>query len=124
MINLFSDEMRRNPFPSYRKLRETSPVLQIPPPIDMCMVFDYEGVKRALQDHQAFSSAVPAPKHWFIFMDPPRHSKMRALISRAFTPSVITRLEPRIRQLSRQLLDSALAKPEMDLAADYSIPLP
>jgi cytochrome P450 len=88
------------------------------------MVFDYEGVKRALQDHQAFSSAVPAPKHWFIFMDPPRHSKMRALISRAFTPSVITRLEPRIRQLSRQLLDSALAKPEMDLAADYSIPLP
>ena len=97
MTNLFSDEMRRNPFPLYDQMRRSSPVLRAPPPFDMWMIFDYEGVKRALDDHEAFSSAIHAPKDWFIFFDPPRHSKLRALISRAFTPKVVANLEPRIR---------------------------
>src|SRR5688500_17834633 len=124
MTNLFSEEMRRNPFPMYDQMRSASPALHVPPPFDMWMIFDYDGVKRALNDHEVFSSSVPAPKNWFIFFDPPRHSKLRALISRAFTPRVVTNLEPRIRQLSREFLDKVIERGEMDLAVDFSVPLP
>jgi cytochrome P450 len=123
-MHLFSDEMRRNPFPVYDELRSSSPVFHAPPPFDMWMIFDYEGVKRALSDHDAFSSAVPAPKNWFTFFDPPRHTKLRALIMRAFTPRVVASLEPQIRTLSRELLDQAVERGEVDLATDYAVPLP
>src|SRR6185503_18933127 len=112
------------PFPMYDQLRVHSPVFKVPPPFDMWMVFDSDGVKRVLSDHESFSSAVPAPEHWFIFLDPPRHSKLRALISKAFTPNSIANLEPRIREMSRELLDKAMARGGMDLAAEYSAPLP
>jgi cytochrome P450 len=81
-------------------------------------------VKRALTDHDTFSSQVPGPGNWFLFLDPPRHTRLRALISRAFTPRSIANLEPRIRELSRTLLDRAFEREEMDLAADFAVPLP
>ena len=124
MINLFSVETRRNPYPLYDQMRSSSPVFKAPPPFDMWMIFDFEGVKQVVSDHETFSSAVPAPDNWFIFFDPPRHTKLRALISRAFTPRMVGNLEPRIRQLSRELLDKRIEHGVMDLAADYSVPLP
>ena len=62
MMDLFSDEVRRNPYPVYEQLRRSSPVLRVPPPFDAWMIFDYDGVKQALSDHDAFSSRVPAPR--------------------------------------------------------------
>ena len=124
MHDLFSDKVRRNPFPMYDYLRSESPVFKAPPPFDLWMIFDYQGVKRALTDHAAFSSSVPGPRDWFIFFDPPRHTKLRVLLAKAFTPRVVANLEPGIRQLSRELLDRSLPRGEMDLAADYSVPLP
>jgi hypothetical protein len=92
------------------------------------MIFDYEGVKRALHDHDAFSSVVTpeagrAPD-WLVFSDPPRHTKLRAILLRAFTPQSIAGLEPRIRALSAELLDRTLPRGEMDLVAEYAGPLP
>ncbi len=129
MVDLFSDDMRRNPYPAYDRMRSGSPVFRFPP-FDLWMIFDFEGVKRALVEHDAFSSDLShAPGHgnpgeWFLFFDPPRHTKLRALISRAFTPRVVANLEPRIRELSRQLLDRTIECGEMDLAADFAVPLP
>jgi cytochrome P450 len=122
-MNFFSDEMRRNPYPVYDQLRSASPVLHLPP-FNAWLIFDYEGVQRALNDHDVFSSAVPAPKNWFTFFDPPRHTRLRGLITRAFTPRSVANLEPRIRELSRTLLDQTVQRGEMDVAADFAIPLP
>jgi cytochrome P450 len=124
MIDVFSDDARRNPYPLYERLRRNSPVLYVPPPFDGWLVFDYDGAKRALNDHESFSSSVPAPRHWFIFFDPPAHSKLRGLISRAFTPNSIAALESYIRELSRELLEQTLARVEFDIAAEFSVPLP
>lgn len=124
MIDVFSDDARRNPYPLYEQLRRNSPVLYVPPPFDGWLIFDYDGAKRALNDHESFSSRVPAPRHWFIFFDPPAHSKLRGLISRAFTPNSIAALESHIRELSRELLDEALARAQFDIAAEFSAPLP
>lgn len=129
MMDLFSDDMRRNPYPAYDQMRSSSPIFHLPP-FDLWMIFDFEGVKRALVEHGVFSSDlshVPGhgtPGEWFIFFDPPRHTKLRALISLAFTPRVVASLEPRIRDLSRQLLDQTIKRGEMDLAADFAVPLP
>lgn len=124
MHPIFTDDMRRNPFPLYDQFRASSPLLQIPPPFNGYLIFDYDTVKRVLSDHESFSSRVPAPANWFLFRDPPIHTKLRGLISRAFVPRVITNLEPRIAEISRQLLDRHCEKGEMDLATDYAAPLP
>src|SRR5438874_2215706 len=86
------------------------------------MVFDYDGVKRLLSDPETFSSRYGPG--WLVFLDPPRHTKLRALIAKAFTPRSVAALEPRIRELSGNLLDQTIERGEMDLAADYSARLP
>jgi cytochrome P450 len=128
-LDLFSDDMRRNPYPVYDRRRADSPVFHLAP-FDLWMIFDFEGVRRALTDHAAFSSDlshVPGqgnPGEWFLFFDPPRHTKLRALIAKAFTPRVVANLEPRIRDLSRELLDEVIDLGEADLVAAFSAPLP
>ena len=92
------------------------------------MLFDYESAKRALNDHDALSSAVSPPtaktSQWLIFSDPPRHTKLRALIMNAFTPRAVANLEPRIRKLSRELMDRKIEERQMELVEDFSVPLP
>src|SRR5581483_7269841 len=108
-MNFLSEDLRRNPFPAYDRMRRTSPVLQ-DPRTEFWMIFDYESVKRALNDSAEFSSNLsdianqPTPP-WMIFFDPPRHTQFRALVTKAFTPRTIAGLEPRIRELSRELMD-------------------
>ena len=126
---LFDDDMRRNPYPVYEQMRNGSPVFHLAP-FDLWMIFDFEGVRRALVDHDCFSSDLSyaaghgKPGEWFIFFDPPRHTKLRGLIAKAFTPRVVANLEPRIRELSRQLLDPVIERGTMDVAADFAVPLP
>jgi cytochrome P450 len=126
--NVFSDEMRRNPYPFYNQHR-ASGVLHLEP-LDLWLVFSYDGVKSILENNSAFSSAAIAPKstgkplNWLIFKDSPRHGRLRALISSAFIPRVIVNLEPRIREISQELLNAKSHWGEMDLATDYAIPLP
>lgn len=119
---IFGEDVRRDPYPLYSQLRAASPVLRVPPPFDAWMVFDYESVRRVLTDVETFSSQVPAPP-WFIFFDPPLHTKLRGLISRAFTPGVVAGQEARIREISRTLLDAHAGRGEIDLATEYSVPL-
>ncbi|HZF53064.1 MAG TPA: cytochrome P450 [Polyangiaceae bacterium] len=127
MLNLLTDDMRRNPYPMYDQVRGSAPVLQMPG-ADIWMILDYEGVKRALFDQEAFSSRASAPGDtpldWLIFTDPPRHTKLRSIVLRAFTPRSVANLEPRIRELSQGLLDQVIERGEMDLCEDYSSPLP
>jgi cytochrome P450 len=122
-VDIFSDENRRNPYPLYAELRCRAPICKVPPPFDAWMILDYDGVHRALTDQEAFSSRVPAPRNWFIFQDPPAHTRLRALISKAFTPRVISRMEPFIRQLSNSLLTQVLDRGQMDVATDFAVPL-
>src|SRR5947199_9602581 len=119
-MTFLSAEVRRNPYPFYQQMRSGSPAVH-DPGSDSWMIFDYDGVKRALNDHEAFSSSMANAGRgnppWFIFLDPPRHTKLRNLVLRAFTSRTVACLEPRIRELSRQLLDQTIGRGEMEMAA-------
>src|SRR5436190_22429361 len=99
MLEMFSDAVRRDPFALYAQLRATQPVLEVPGS-GMWMLFDYASVKRALTDAAAFSSNARTPTgpspDWMIFNDAPRHTRLRGLVLRAFTPRAVAALEPRI----------------------------
>ena len=126
-MELFTESTRRDPYPLYARLRHESPVLAVPG-ANLWLLLTYDLVKRALHDHEGFSSNVAPSRgvsfQWLLFMDPPRHAKLRAIISRAFTPRSIANLEPRIRELSCGLLDVVMDRGELDLVADYATPLP
>ena len=127
MLDLFSKELCRDPYPLYAALREASPVFE-EPRTGLWLILDHAGVKQALEDPAAFSSRAAPPEstpgRWFIFADPPRHARLRGLVSKAFTPRSIAALEPRIRQIARELIGARLADGELDVAVDLAIPLP
>ncbi|MFY1828781.1 cytochrome P450 [Myxococcus fulvus] len=127
MLDLFTDDTRRSPFALYARLRERSPLLH-EPRADLWFLFDYDSVKRALQDHAVFSSVVTRPggrtPDWLLFKDPPQHTKLRGIIMQAFTPRSIANLEPHVRELSRGLLAPLVGRGEMEVVAEYSSQLP
>ena len=60
----------------------------------------------------------------FLFLDPPDHTRLRRLVSKAFVPKVIKVLELNITDMVDALLDKAAANGEFDLIADLAYPLP
>ncbi|GLW29364.1 cytochrome P450 [Actinoplanes regularis] len=60
----------------------------------------------------------------FVRMDPPRHRKLRGLVSQAFTPRVVAGLEPRIAQVTNELLDGAAGQTRVELIDKLAYPLP
>jgi len=127
-VDLFSEAMRRDPYPAYERMRGAMPALH-DPATDIWLLFDHESVRGALSRPETFSSNLtaatgrPAPR-WMIFLDPPRHTRLRALVASAFMPRAIGSLETRIREITRELLDAVIERGEMDLAADFAVPLP
>ena len=99
-MDFHSVDARRNPYPLYAHARVVSPVLYNPE-TDFWMIFGYDGVTRVLSELETFSSDLstsagqPAPQ-WMIFFDPPRHTKLRALVALAFTRQAVTSIEPRV----------------------------
>jgi cytochrome P450 len=60
----------------------------------------------------------------FLFMDAPDHTRLRRLVSKAFTPRMVERLQPLVDRLSRDLLDAAHARGRLELVEDLAYPLP
>jgi cytochrome P450 len=127
MLEFVTDEMLRDPHPMYAMMRDGAPVLHVPQ-AELWMLFGYDDVKRAMADPATFSSRAAPPGgealNWLIFFDPPRHTKLRALVAKAFTPPAIAALEPRIVEVARHLLDQHRRSETWDLVGEFSVPLP
>ena len=93
----------------------------------------FEDLLDALHDPARYSSAqgitilesgsgsVPP---MMIQMDPPRHDQMRSIVNRAFTPRRIAALEPRVREITRELVDAIIERGSGDLVPDLAVALP
>ena len=133
--NPFTPEMKRCPYPTYDEWREESPLVWSDE-IQAWMVTDFELAKQVLDDHRTFSSknsvfGGPQLEHpefpSMINRDEPDHKKLRALVSKAFTPRTIDEAwEPRIHEYIAELLDAVEARGdgEMEIVADLAYPLP
>jgi cytochrome P450 len=121
-MNLLSEDARRDPYRLHAMLRAAGKSVLRDPTSGAYMVFDYEDVRRVLSEHAVFSSRFGPD--WMIFADPPRHAKLRALVSRAFTPRSVAELESRISELCCALLDRTPSDDEFDLVGALSGPLP
>ncbi|HEV2125485.1 MAG TPA: cytochrome P450, partial [Chloroflexota bacterium] len=77
---------------------------------------------------EAYRPFVETAGQMMLFRDPPDHTRLRALVNRAFTPSVVERMRPRISEQAHDLLDKVIAKANtgnpVDLIADFAFPLP
>jgi len=62
--------------------------------------------------------------HDLLNQDPPNHTRLRALVSKAFTPRLVEGLRPRIQQLADELLDAMAPRGEADLMEAYAFPIP
>ncbi|HYF80054.1 MAG TPA: cytochrome P450 [Symbiobacteriaceae bacterium] len=128
-MSLFTPEMRLNPFPMYAQMRRHQPVTYLEP-LGTWAVFGYDHVKTVFSDYTRFSSQIshlfsdPEKGVSLVFSDPPKHTMLRALVSKAFTAAAIARMEPRITALTHELLDKVAAGGRLDVVNDLSTPLP
>jgi cytochrome P450 len=134
-IDLTSPEFLADPYPTYARLREErAPVyLEMAGPTGgMWLVTRYDDVAALLREanvSKEMSRLVPPPPPMpldatMLFKDPPNHSRLRSLANQAFTPKRVKDLEPRIDQIANELIDRVQEKGEMELIADYAMPLP
>lgn len=119
-----------DPFEWYRTMRESQPVYYDPQRFAW-QVFRYDDVKTVLTEHTIFSSHHPTSEAGdnpldasLIGIDPPRHRELRQLVSLAFSPATIARLEPSISQIVNELLDKVEHRKIMEVVDDFAYPLP
>jgi cytochrome P450 len=131
----FSDEFFEDPYDLYRRMRDEAPV-SFNERYGFWALFRYDDVCQAHKEWQTFSSShgvdlsmMSQPPEMIrqmrliIMQDPPEHDRMRALVSRVFTPRAVTALEPMIREVITGVLEGC--DPDgFDAVADFSGPFP
>jgi cytochrome P450 len=146
LFNPFDPAFRANPYPFYDRLRETDPVHVTP--LGFTVLTRYDDIARALRgaefarDVEAHTPAPTDPLRLrrrerfqqrrdegraaktILNLDPPDHTRLRRLVSLAFTPSAIERLRPRVQQLVDDVLDVADERGTMELVDELAFTMP
>ncbi|GMA64388.1 cytochrome P450 [Alicyclobacillus fastidiosus] len=125
MKELASPTLQLNPFPILDDLRRTSPI-RYDEDRACWDVFSYEDARNVLLNHRVFSSrrGMDVRGDSMLVMDQPKHTQMRALVNKAFTPKSIEDLAPRIANIVDDLLDQVADGTEMNVVHDLAYPLP
>lgn len=120
-----SAEHIEDPYSGYRRLREADPV-HFSASLGTWILTRYEDVKSALNDPRLSSVRrdQAAQFRGMNYTDPPDHTRLRTLVSRAFTPRAVERMRARIESIVDALLERALARGALDVVADLAHPLP
>jgi cytochrome P450 len=131
LMSLADPAVIPDPYPVLATLREASPFTDYGGAL---MVFGrYEDCSRILRDPRAssergvslLSAGRPAQRaRSFLSLDPPDHTRLRRLVSKAFTPRVVATLEPRITEITDELLAAAADAGQIELVSQLAYPLP
>ena len=134
-VNLFDVQVRKDPYPTYASMRIGAPAQQIQPG-GFWAVSRHEDVEAVLKKTQVFSSTAFSAffkPDWLphnpvgdsiVCKDGVDHSKLRNLLSRAFTPRAIARMEPRIREIVADLCERMALLGDVEFVSDFCAPLP
>jgi cytochrome P450 len=131
LAELQNENSRHDPYPIYAAMRKEPIPLHVRPGL---VIGDYFTCAQALRDPILGAGRKPREGDaagrdrlrppTFLSMDPPDHTRLRGLVSRAFTPRVVSDFAPRIEKVVEEFLAKAIAKPEFDLVSSLSYPLP
>lgn len=139
LYHLLDPAVLANPYPLYHRLRSQDPV-HWDPFLHAWVVTRYADVITVFQRFSA--QRTPTPEQLeamgmqaltplarvmvkqMLFLDPPAHTRVRSLASRAFTARRVAVLRDHIRDITRSLLDAVQSRGEMDVIADLAYPLP
>ncbi|HLZ55336.1 MAG TPA: cytochrome P450 [Ktedonosporobacter sp.] len=136
--DFLSQETKRNPHTFYAHLRETEPLFYVEG-LNAWVVTTYEDALFVLKDprftkdrrkiagpgnEKSSVEEMASQMRNMLMVDPPDHTRLRALVSKAFTPRMIEQLRPRIQQIADELLDAVQEEGRMDLITDFAYPLP
>ena len=136
LFNPFRPEFHADPYPFYHRLRSVEPVHQTS--MGFWVLTRYDDVVMVLRDprfgRDGFEHLLAAVygddresgrlSRSMLFRDPPDHTRLRALVSKAFTPRVIESMRAHIRDIVDRLLDRVQDSHGMDVIADLAYPLP
>jgi pimeloyl-[acyl-carrier protein] synthase len=133
-FNPMDPEFIEDPYPTYHRLRAEDPVHLSP--LGFWVLTRYEDVVAALRDPRLgkeaiasfvaarFGAPVPAVGLSMLDRDPPDHTRLRGLVSKAFTPRVVEGLRPHIQRIVDGLLARLDGRHAMDLIEEFAYPLP
>src|SRR6267378_4788250 len=139
LYHLLDPEVLANPYPLYHRLRNDDPV-HWDPFLHAWVVTRYADVIHVL--HHFSANRTPTPEQLsamglaamnpiaqvmvrqMLFLDPPNHTRLRALASAAFTVRRVERMRSHIQEIMDHLLDAVASKGRMDLIADFASPAP
>lgn len=142
LSNLQRPEIRANPYPFYEKLREQDPVhwdelgfWVLTRYDDITFVYTdprfsraqglMRGYERLPEDGQKIAAPVYGSfSKTMFYSDPPYHTRLRGLVSKAFTPRAVEQMRPTIQRITDELLDEVEEQGQMDLIPDFAYPLP
>jgi cytochrome P450 len=125
---------RDDPYPALHRLRANDPVNLTP--IGIWRLSRYADVVRLLREANAGvrttdgrlpfvdESELERQREFMLQHDPPKHTRLRKLVSRAFTPRAVERLRPKIAAVADRCLDRVAERGEMDIVADLALPVP
>jgi len=128
----FDYALDEDPYPVYKALRDQDPAYHNER-LDFWALFRFDDCLRAFQDWETYSSArgtvlelmdAPELPPIMIFLDPPRQTRLRNLVSKAFTPRRIAALEPEIRRIAQMHLDALVGRPRFDIVREFTAKLP
>jgi len=135
--NPLSHRVFTDPYPTYRTLRTRDPI-HWSSLSSAWVVSRYQDIDTILRDHRRFSNDFenrtrsrrrqgqlnPAVDKSMLFVDPPDHTRLRSLVSKAFTPKTIETMELRVRAIMSELLDQIPDPASFDLMQAIADPLP
>jgi pimeloyl-[acyl-carrier protein] synthase len=134
-FNPMDPEFLADPYPTYHRLRAEDPVHYSP--LGFWVLTRYEDVAAVLRDARFIKEPLAAlvaarfgaevPRGVGLSMldrDPPDHTRLRSLVSKAFTPRVVEGLRPRIQEIVDGLIARAEAAGSMDLIEEFAYPIP
>ena len=136
LFNPLLPEFHADPYPFYRRLREKEPVHQSPMGFwvltryDDCVAvlrdqrFGREEFQQMLTSVYGDDTEKPQLPRSMLFRDPPDHTRLRALVSKAFTPRMIETMREHIQGIVDRLLDRVQDAGRMDVMEDLAYPLP
>ena len=131
----YAYEIHEDPYPVYARMRAEAPVYRNDE-LDFWALSRHEDVLAAFRNLDGFSnaqgvslepSAFGPDAHRFmsfLALDPPRHTRMRSLVGKGFTPSKVAEMEGHIRSIALEHLEPALERGTFDFVADFAGKLP